>query len=40
MHPARILKYNNMNNENMARALDRGRIGIFYASKMPKTHWR
>jgi hypothetical protein len=22
------------------RALDRGRIGIFYTFKMPKTHWR
>jgi hypothetical protein len=22
------------------RALDRGHIGIFYAFKMPKTHWR
>jgi hypothetical protein len=21
-------------------ALDKGRIGIFYAFKMPKTHWR
>jgi hypothetical protein len=23
-----------------ARASDRGRIGVFYAFKMPKTHWR
>jgi hypothetical protein len=23
-----------------SRALDRGRIGVFYAFKMPKTHWR
>jgi superfamily II DNA/RNA helicase len=22
------------------RALDRGRIGVFYAFKMPKMHWR
>jgi hypothetical protein len=22
------------------RASDRGRIGVFYAFKMPKTHWR
>jgi hypothetical protein len=24
----------------VTRALDRGRIGVFYAFKMPKTHWR
>jgi hypothetical protein len=22
------------------RALDKGRIGVFYTIKMPKTHWR
>jgi hypothetical protein len=22
------------------RAIDRGRIGVFYGFKMPKTHWR
>jgi hypothetical protein len=24
----------------LSRALDRGRIGVFYAFKMPKMHWR
>jgi hypothetical protein len=24
----------------LCKALDRGRIGVFYAFKMPKTHWR
>jgi hypothetical protein len=26
--------------QKLLRASDRGRIGVFYAFKMPKMHWR
>jgi hypothetical protein len=33
--------YNVLGHVNMDRDFsDRGRIGVFYESKMPKTHWR